>query len=35
MIPMGVLLAIAGYVLGTYGGLVTAAMLERVHALVP
>jgi uncharacterized membrane protein len=32
--PVGVLLAIAGYVLGTYGGLVTAAMLERVHALV-
>lgn len=32
--PVGVLLAIGGYVLGTYGALITAAMLERVHSLL-
>ncbi len=30
--PVGVLLAVAGYVLGTYGGILCALMLERVHA---
>lgn len=29
--PVGVLLAVAGYVLGTYGGLVAAALLELIH----
>lgn len=29
--PVGVLLAVAGYVLGTYGGLVCAVMLEQVY----
>jgi uncharacterized membrane protein len=32
--PVGVLLAVLGYVLGTYGGLVTALMLEQVHRLI-
>ncbi len=31
--PVGVLLAVAGYVLGTYAGLVCAFLLERVHFL--
>ncbi len=31
--PVGVLLAILGYVLGTYGGLVTAVLLQRVAAV--
>lgn len=31
--PVGVLLAIGGYVLGTYGGLLCGFLLERVHAL--
>jgi uncharacterized membrane protein len=29
--PVGILLAVAGYVLGTYGGIVCAALLEQVH----
>ncbi|HLL52599.1 MAG TPA: DUF819 family protein [Myxococcaceae bacterium] len=29
--PVGVLLAIAGYVLGTYGGILCAALLEWIH----
>ena len=29
--PVGVMLAVAGYVLGTYGGLVCAVMLEQVY----
>ncbi len=29
--PVGVLLAIVGYVLGTYGGLLCAAILERIY----
>lgn len=32
--PVGVLLAVLGYVLGTYGGLLSAAMLEQVHRLL-
>jgi uncharacterized membrane protein len=31
--PVGVLLAVLGYVLGTYGGLLCAALLQRVHQL--
>lgn len=31
--PVGILLAVAGYVLGTYGGLVSAALLELVHGV--
>jgi len=31
--PVGVLLAVGGYVLGTYGGLVCALLLELVHGL--
>ncbi len=31
---VGVLLAVAGYVLGTYAGILCALLLERVHALV-
>ena len=30
---VGVMLAVAGYVLGTYAGLLCAVLLERVHAL--
>lgn len=32
--PVGILLAVAGYVLGTYAGLVTAFLLELVHRVV-
>lgn len=32
--PVGVMLAVAGYVLGTYGGLVCAVMLEQVYRLI-
>jgi uncharacterized membrane protein len=32
--PVGVVLAVLGYVLGTYGGLITAAMLEQVYRLL-
>ncbi|HYI02075.1 DUF819 domain-containing protein [Hyalangium sp.] len=32
--PVGVLLAVLGYVLGTYGGLISAAMLEQVYRLL-
>ena len=32
--PVGVLLAVLGYVLGTYCGLVTALMLEQVYRLI-
>jgi uncharacterized membrane protein len=32
--PVGVMLAVAGYVLGTYGGLVCAAMLEQVYRFI-
>jgi uncharacterized membrane protein len=32
--PVGVLLAVLGYVLGTYGGLLCAVMLEQVHRLI-
>ncbi|MBU8898792.1 hypothetical protein DRW03_11205 [Corallococcus sp. H22C18031201] len=32
--PVGVLLAVLGYVLGTYGGLVTALVLEQVHHFI-
>ncbi|ATB31443.1 DUF819 domain-containing protein [Melittangium boletus] len=32
--PVGVMLAVAGYVLGTYGGLLCAVMLEQVHRLL-
>lgn len=32
--PVGVLLAVGGYVLGTYGGLLCAFLLELVHGLV-
>ncbi|MHA7627979.1 DUF819 family protein [Corallococcus sp. M7] len=32
--PVGVLLAVLGYVLGTYCGLVTALMLEQVHRMI-
>ena len=32
--PIGVVLAIGGYVLGTYGGLLSAALLEQVHLLL-
>ena len=32
--PVGVMLAVAGYVLGTYGGLVCAALLEQVYRLI-
>lgn len=31
--PVGVLLAVAGYVLGTYVALISAFLLERIHAL--
>ena len=31
--PVGVLLAVLGYVLGTYGGLLSAVMLEQVYRL--
>ena len=31
--PVGVLLAVLGYVLGTYGGLLSAALLEQVYRL--
>lgn len=32
--PVGVMLAVAGYVLGTYGGLLCAVMLEQVHHIL-
>ena len=32
--PVGVMLAVAGYVLGTYGGLLCAAILEQVYHLI-
>ncbi len=32
--PVGVLLGIAGYVLGTYAGLVCAFLLEKVHYII-
>ncbi|HMR77454.1 MAG TPA: DUF819 family protein, partial [Polyangiaceae bacterium] len=32
--PVGILLAVAGYVLGTYAALVCAALLEQVHLLM-
>jgi uncharacterized membrane protein len=32
--PVGVLLAVLGYVLGTYGGLISAVMLEQVYRLL-
>lgn len=32
--PVGVMLSVAGYVLGTYGGLLCAALLEQVHRLI-
>lgn len=32
--PVGILLAVAGYVLGTYGGLLAALLLEWVHGVV-
>ena len=32
--PVGVLLAVAGYVLGTYAGLLCAFLLEIVHGVV-
>ena len=32
--PVGVLLAVGGYVLGTYAGLLCAALLEMVHGWV-
>jgi len=32
--PVGVMLAVAGYVLGTYGGLLCAALLEQVHRII-
>jgi uncharacterized membrane protein len=32
--PVGVLLAVGGYVLGTYGGLLVALILERVHGVL-
>jgi uncharacterized membrane protein len=32
--PVGVMLAVAGYVLGTYGGLLCAVMLEQVHHFI-
>jgi len=32
--PVGVLLAIGGYVLGTYGGILVALLLEQVHRLL-
>jgi len=32
--PVGVLLAVAGYVLGTYGGIVCAFLLQQVHAVI-
>ena len=32
--PVGVLLAVAGYVLGTYAGLLCAFLLERAHGIV-
>ncbi|OJH36802.1 hypothetical protein [Cystobacter ferrugineus] len=31
---VGVMLAVAGYVLGTYGGLVCAVMMEQVYQLL-
>jgi uncharacterized membrane protein len=32
--PVGVMLAVAGYVLGTYGGLLCAVLLEKVHHIL-
>jgi uncharacterized membrane protein len=32
--PVGVMLAVAGYVLGTYGGLVCAVLLEQVYRII-
>jgi uncharacterized membrane protein len=32
--PVGVMLAVAGYVLGTYGGLLCAVLLEQVHRII-
>jgi uncharacterized membrane protein len=32
--PVGVLLAVLGYVLGTYGGLLCGVLLEQVHRLI-
>jgi uncharacterized membrane protein len=32
--PVGILLAVGGYVLGTYAGLLCAALLEQVHLLI-
>lgn len=32
--PVGVLLAVGGYVMGTYAGLVCAALLELVHGII-
>jgi len=32
--PVGVMLAVAGYVLGTYGGLVCALLLEQVYRII-
>ncbi|WP_257461042.1 DUF819 family protein [Archangium lipolyticum] len=32
--PVGVMLAVAGYVLGTYGGLLCAVLLEQVYRLL-
>jgi len=32
--PVGVLLAVGGYVLGTYAGLLCAALLELVHKFI-
>ncbi len=34
MAPVGVLLAVGGYVLGTYAGLVCAFLLRQVHFLI-
>lgn len=32
--PVGVLLAVAGYVLGTYGGILCGAILQRIHGWI-
>jgi uncharacterized membrane protein len=32
--PVGILLAVGGYVLGTYGGLLCAFLLERAHHIL-
>jgi uncharacterized membrane protein len=32
--PVGVLLAVFGYVLGTYGGILCGAILQRIHAVI-